>query len=345
MSNAAVWYISAAGQSMGPMTLEQVRGLLQSGQVNASAFGSGPGFPSWTPIEQIPALAALLGPAGAAAAPAHGAPGAAVPGAGGAPGEADPLRFELHGAEMQFVEVLLDPGRAVMAEAGAFMYMEPGIELETRFGDAGSEKKGLMGKLLDAGKRVIAGESLFMTYFTNQDAAPRKVAFAAPYPGKIIPVNLAEHGGEILCQKDAFLCAARGTSVGIAFQKKIGAGLFGGEGFILQRLTGQGLAFIHAGGTILQRDLAPGETLRIDTGCIVGFSPQVQYDIQYVGKIKTALFGGEGLFYAVLTGPGRVWLQSLPFSRLADRIFWAMPQTPGGGQGEGSILGGFGMGD
>lgn len=195
---------------------------------------------------------------------------------------------------------------------------------------------------MGAGKRLLTGESLFMTVFWNRGAGKKHVAFGAPYPGKIIPVRLSEIGGELLSQKDGFLCAAKGVSIGIAFTKRFGAGLFGGEGFILQRLQGDGLAFLHAGGTILQRDLGPGETLRVDTGCIVAFQPSIQYDIQFVGRIKTALFGGEGLFFAVLRGPGRVWLQSLPFSRLAGRVYAAAPQTGGGGRGEGSVLGGLG---
>jgi uncharacterized protein (TIGR00266 family) len=250
--------------------------------------------------------------------------------------------YEIHGTEMQFVSVELDPHEAVVAEAGAMMYMDDGIEMETIFGDGSQQNAGFLGSLLGAGKRLLTGESLFMTVFHNRGVGKRRVAFAAPFPGKIVPLHLRELGGEVICQKDAFLCAAKGVSVGIAFQRKLGAGLFGGEGFIMQRLQGDGWAFIHAGGTLLQRDLAPGEVLRIDTGCVVGFQPFVHFDIQFVGKIKTALFGGEGLFFATLRGPGRVWLQSLPFSRLADRIYAAAPQTGGGGRGEGSILGGLG---
>ena len=252
------------------------------------------------------------------------------------------IDYEIFGSEMQFVAVELDPQEAVVAEAGGMMYMEEGIELETIFGDGSQQSSGFLGSLLSAGKRLLTGESLFMTVFHNQGVGKRRVAFGAPYPGKIVPINLSELGGEIFCQKDAFLCAAKGVSIGIAFQKKFGVGLFGGEGFIMQRLQGDGLAFIHAGGTLLQRDLAPGETLRVDTGCIVGFQPFVTFDIQYVGKIKTALFGGEGLFYATLRGPGRIWLQSLPFSRLAGRIFAAAPQAGGRGSEEGSVLGGVG---
>lgn len=251
------------------------------------------------------------------------------------------IDYKIHGDDMQFVEVELDPMEAVVAEAGGMMYMDEGIAMDTIFGDGSQQSSGFLGTLLGAGKRLITGESLFMTVFQNRGSGKRRLAFAAPYPGKIIPVRLSDVGGELLTQKDSFLCAAKGVSLGIAFTRKFGAGLFGGEGFILQRLTGDGLAFVHAGGTILQRDLAPGELLRVDTGCIVAFQPSVAYEIQYVGGIKTALFGGEGLFFATLRGPGRVWLQSLPFSRLAGRIFAAAPQR-GGGREEGSLLGGLG---
>jgi uncharacterized protein (TIGR00266 family) len=252
------------------------------------------------------------------------------------------IDFKIYGDDMQFVEVELDPMEAVVAEAGGMMFMEDGIQMETIFGDGSQQNSGFLGSLLGAGKRLLTGESLFMTVFQNRGMGKKKVAFGAPYPGKIIPVNLAELGGEVLCQKDSFLCAAKGVSVGIAFTKRFGAGLFGGEGFILQRLQGDGLGFVHAGGTIYQRDLAPGEMLRVDTGCIVAFTNGVDYDIQMVGGIKSALFGGEGLFFATLRGPGRVWLQSLPFSRLAGRIYAASPQGGRGGREEGSVLGGLG---
>ncbi len=252
------------------------------------------------------------------------------------------IDYKVYGDDMQFVEVELDPMEAVVAEAGGMMYMEDGIEMETVFGDGSKQQSGFLGALMGAGKRLLTGESLFMTVFMNQGQGKRKMAFGAPYPGKIIPVHLSEIGGELIAQKDSFLCAAKGVSVGIAFNKKIGAGLFGGEGFIMQRLQGDGWAFMHAGGTIFQKQLGIGETLRVDTGCIVAFQPTVQYDIQYVGKIKTALFGGEGLFFATLRGPGHVWLQSLPFSRLADRIMAAAPRAGGGGSEEGSMLGGLG---
>ena len=252
------------------------------------------------------------------------------------------IDFQIYGDDMQFVEIELDPQEAVVAEAGGMMYMEDGIEMETIFGDGSQQNSGILGSLLGAGKRLLTGESLFMTVFYNKAMGKKHVAFGAPYPGKIVPVHLSEIGGELIAQKDSFLCAAKGVSVGIAFNKRIGAGLFGGEGFIMQRLQGDGWGFVHAGGTLAQRDLAPGEVVRVDTGCIVAFQPSVQYDIQYVGKIKSALFGGEGLFFATLRGPGRVWLQSLPLSRLADRIYAAAPKAGGKARGEGSILGGLG---
>src|ERR1044071_3490754 len=231
------------------------------------------------------------------------------------------IDYQIFGNEMQYVEGELDPMEAAVAEAGGMMYMDDGIEMETIFGDGSQQTSGFLGALMGAGKRLLTGESMFMTVFQNRGVGKKKVAFGAPYPGKIVPVHLGELGGELIAQKDSFLCAAKGVSIGIAFQKRMGVGLFGGEGFIMQRLQGDGLAFIHAGGSLMQRDLGPGQTLRVDTGCIVAFQPSVSYDIQYVGKIKTALFGGEGLFYAMLRGPGRVWLQSLPFSRLAGRIY------------------------
>jgi uncharacterized protein (TIGR00266 family) len=244
---------------------------------------------------------------------------------------------------MQYVEVELDPNEATVAEAGGMMFMEDGIEMETIFGDGSRQQKsGFMGALMGAGKRLLTGESLFMTVFLNRSTRRRTVVFGAPYPGKIIPVHLKDIGGVLIAQKDSFLAAAKGVSIGIAFQKRLGVGLFGGEGFIMQRLEGDGWAFVHAGGTLTERTLAPGETLRVDTGCIVALQPTVNYDIQYVGKIKTAFFGGEGLFFAALTGPGKVWLQSLPLSRLANRIVSAVPGITRGGREEGSLLGGLG---
>ena len=252
------------------------------------------------------------------------------------------IDYKIHGDDMQFVEIELDPQEAVVAEAGGMMFMDEHIAMETVFGDGSAKASGFMGALLGAGKRLLTGESLFMTVFQNQGSGKRRVAFGAPYPGKIQPVHLRDLGGELIAQKDSFLCAAKGVSISIAFQKRLGAGLFGGEGFIMQRLQGDGVAFVHAGGTLYERTLAPGESLRVDTGCIVAFQPTVDYDIQYVGSVKTAFFGGEGLFFATLRGPGKIWLQSLPFSRLAGRIVAAAPQAGGGGREEGSVLGGFG---
>ena len=251
------------------------------------------------------------------------------------------IDYKIFGDDMQFVEVELDPNEATVAEAGGMMYMDDGIEMETIFGDgsAQQQKSGFMDALMGAGKRLLTGESLFMTVFLNRSSQKKKVAFGAPYPGKIVAIHLAEIGGELVAQKDSFLAAAKGVSIGIAFQRKLGVGLFGGEGFIMQRLQGDGWAFVHAGGTLMERTLAAGELVRVDTGCIVAFQPSVNYDIQYVGKIKSAIFGGEGMFFATLRGPGRVWLQSLPLSRMARRIVAAAPQTGRGGREEGSVLG------
>jgi uncharacterized protein (TIGR00266 family) len=252
------------------------------------------------------------------------------------------IEYKIFGDDMQFVEVELDPNEATVAEAGGMMYMDDGVEMETIFGDGSKPQGGFMGALMGAGKRLLTGESLFMTVFLNRSSHKKRVAFGAPYPGKIIPIHLAEIGGELITQKDSFLAAAKGVSIGIAFQRRLGVGLFGGEGFIMQRLQGDGWAFVHAGGTLHERTLTAGEMIRVDTGCIVGFQPSVSYEIEYVGKIKSALFGGEGLFFATLRGPGKIWLQSLPLSRLANRIIAAVPGVARGGREEGSILGGLG---
>jgi uncharacterized protein (TIGR00266 family) len=251
------------------------------------------------------------------------------------------IDYQIFGDDMQVVEVELDPQETVIAEAGAMNWMEPDIQFEARMGDGTQMNRGIFGSLLDVGKRVLTGESIFMTHFTNRGGVKRRVAFAAPYPGKIMPVDLAQIGGTIICQKDAFLCAALGTEVTIAFNKRLGAGFFGGEGFILQKLRGDGKAFMHAGGTVVMKELR-GETLRIDTGCIVAFAGQIEYDIQRAGGLKSMFFGGEGLFLATLSGTGTVWLQSLPFSRLADRILAHAPAAGGSSKGEGSLLGGLG---
>ncbi len=255
----------------------------------------------------------------------------------------DVIDYEIRGSEMQFVEIELDPSEAAIGEAGSMMFMDAGVTMEAVFGDGSAQQGGFFGKLLGAGKRLLTGESLFTTVYTNVANAKQRVAFAAPFPGKIMPMDLRQLGGTLICQKDAFLCAARGVSIGIAFQQKMGVGFFGGEGFIMQKLEGDGLAFIHAGGTVVRRELQAGQSLLVDTGCLVAHTLGVDFEIQYVGKIKTALFGGEGLFLARLSGPGQVWLQSLPFSRLASRVFAAAPQR-GGSREEGSLLGGLATG-
>ena len=252
------------------------------------------------------------------------------------------IDYKIFGDDMQFVEVELDPMEAAVAEAGGMMYMDDGIAMETIFGDGSQQQSGFLSALMGAGKRLLTGESLFMTVFQNRGDGKRRVAFGAPYPGRIVPVHLAELGGELIVQKDAFLAAAKGVSVGIAFQKRLGVGLFGGEGFIMQRLQGDGWAFVHAGGMLMERHLGAREALRVDTGCIVGFQPSVAYDIQMVRGVKSAIFGGEGLFFATLQGPGKVWLQSLPLSRMANRIVAAVPGLARGGREEGSVLGGLG---
>ena len=251
------------------------------------------------------------------------------------------IDYEIYGEEMQYVDIELDPQETAIAEAGSFMMMEDGIQMQTIFGD-GSEKNqstGLFGKILSAGKRMLTGESLFMTAYTNMGQGKKKVAFASPYPGKIIPLDLEQLNGKVICQKDAFLCAAKGVSVGIEFQKKLGTGLFGGEGFIMQKLEGDGMAFVHAGGHVTEKELQAGEKIKIDTGCIVGFTQTVHYDIEFVGGIKNTLFGGEGVFFATLTGPGKVWIQTLPVSRLASRILSYATYNK---KEEGSVLGKLG---
>ena len=256
--------------------------------------------------------------------------------------EAHEIDYRIYGEEMQYVEIELDPQEGVVAESGSFMMMDDGIKMDTIFGDGSQKDTGFLGKILGAGKRILTGESLFMTAFYNDNTGKRNVSFASPYPGKIIPIDLTEFGGKFICQKDAFLCAAKGVSIGIEFSKKLGRGLFGGEGFIMQKLEGDGMAFVHAGGTMAEKTLQAGETLRVDTGCLVGFTQGVDYDIEFVGGIKNSIFGGEGLFFARLQGPGKVYIQSLPFSRLAGRVLASAPRGGGKDKGEGSILGGLG---
>lgn len=324
------WYVAKDGDSYGPFELEDLLGKFRAGEYNGEHHVFTEGMKGWVPAR---AVDEFKGACGGATAPPPPAPRRGV---------SDEVDFEIFGTEMQFVEVELDPGESVVAEAGGMMYMTDGIEMKTIFGDGGGQQGGFVDKLVGAGKRLLTGESLFMTVFTQNGAGKAKVAFASPYPGKIIPVDLGEIGGTLICQKDAFLCAAKGVTVGIAFQKKIGTGLFGGEGFIMQKLEGDGMAFVHAGGTIVERRLNAGEHLRVDTGCIVALDPSVNYSVEMVGGVKSAIFGGEGLFFAHLSGPGRVWLQSLPFSRLAGRIWQSAPQAGGKDKGEGSVLGGIG---
>ncbi|EAT14162.1 TIGR00266 family protein [Desulfuromonas acetoxidans] len=324
----AHWYLSYNGEQHGPFDEAEAQ---QKARHNPNGFAWKEGFSTWLPITQIAELAA---------APTTVAPPPS-PLTSSAHRRADEIDFTIHGTEMQFVEIELDPGESAVAEAGAMMYKASTISMETVFGDGGPQTGGFMGKLLGAGKRLVTGESLFTTVFTHQGHGKAHVAFGAPYPGNIIPVALDAMGGSLICQKDAFLCAARGVSIGLHLQKRILTGLFGGEGFIMQKLEGDGMAFLHAGGSIVERELKPGEELHVDTGCVVAYEPKVSFDIQQAGGIKTSLFGGEGLFFAKLQGPGKIWLQSLPFSRLAGRMLQAAPQR-GGSQGEGSILGSIG---
>lgn len=251
------------------------------------------------------------------------------------------IDYHIYGEEMQYVEIELDPGESAVAESGSFMMMDEGIQMQTIFGD-GSQRQtsgGIFDKLLGAGKRLLVGESLFMTAFTNIAAGKKQVSFASPYPGKIIALDLMQLGGKVICQKDAFLCAAKGVSIGIDFQRRLGTGIFGGEGFIMEKLEGDGLAFVHAGGHVFERELKQGEMIKIDTGCLVALTQHVNYDIQFVGGIRNTIFGGEGLFFATLTGPGKVWIQTLPISRLASRI---LSYGTTNRKEEGSILGGLG---
>jgi uncharacterized protein (TIGR00266 family) len=323
------WYLSYSGQQIGP--LDHAAAVTQARQ-NPNGFCWRAGFAEWMPI----ASCAELTSGGLPAVPVAPPPPTVR--------AADVVDYKIYGEDMQFVEIELDPGETVVAEAGALMYKEAVVQMETVFGDGSHSGQGggFFDKLMSAGKRVITGESLFTTMFSHAGSSGKaKVAFAAPYPGTIIPLTLNNYGGRIICQKDSFLCAARGVSIGLYFQRKILTALFGGEGFIMQKLEGDGQVFVHAGGTIVERELKAGETLHVDTGCVVAMTQTVNFDVKTVGGVKSVLFGGEGLFMAELTGPGHVWLQSLPFSRLAGRMFAAAYQR-GGGKEEGSILGGLG---
>jgi uncharacterized protein (TIGR00266 family) len=344
MADGAEWYYAENGKHVGPMTLDEL--IAKLGVLGDSTLIYGPGVTQWLAARKVPAVASRLTGSRTTAAPAapipYASPRTGSSSSSSSSRRSDEIDYKIHGSEMQYVEVTLDPGETVIAEAGAMMYMTPGIQMQTVFGDPSQQQQGFLGKLATAGKRVMTGESLFVTTFTASSGARDVVAFAAPYPGKIVPLHLDQHGGEIICQKDSFICAAKGVQIGIAFQKKLGVGLFGGEGFIMQRLTGDGIALVHAGGTIMERVLQAGETIRLDTGCLVAIEKSVHYDIQMVGGFKNAIFGGEGLFLATVSGPGKIWLQSLPFSRLAGRV---MANAPGGGgksRDEGSLLGNLG---
>jgi uncharacterized protein (TIGR00266 family) len=326
MAGDSGWYYAQDGKSVGPMSLDElVRKLPTVGGAETLVYS--PSTTGWLEASHIPAIVdALCGAGAPPAPPVHR--------------RSDEIDYEIFGQEMQYVEVTLDPGETVIAEPGAMMYMTAGIQMETLFGDP-SNQGGFWSKVVTAGKRALTGESLFITTFSNGASQREHVAFAAPYPGKILPLHLDQLGGELICQKESFICAARGVQINIAFQKRFGVGLFGGEGFIMQRLLGDGIAMVHAGGTLMRRTLGAGEQLRVDTGCLVALAPSVDYDIQFIGGVKNTLFGGEGLFFVTLTGPGDIWLQSLPFSRLAGRILAAAPER-GGGRDEGSVLGGLG---
>ncbi len=323
------WHYGTGGGGQAQADEENLQELVESGAIKPGTMMWSQGMDGWKPAtEVLPEL--FRGPG----TPPPLEPGGPPPMGGRRSHEID---YEIIGESIQMVEVELDPGETVIAEAGAMNYMDDGIGFETKMGDGSNPSDGFMGKLMSVGKRAITGESLFMTHFTNRGSGKKRATFAAPYPGTVVPVNLAEFGGELLCQKDAFLCAALGTQVGLAFNKKLGAGLFGGEGFILQRLTGDGMAFVHAGGTVVRKDLK-GEKLLVDTGCLVAFGKGIHYDIQRAGNLKSMVFGGEGLFLATLQGTGPVWLQSMPFARLAQRITGMYAS----GKGEGSVLGGLG---
>ncbi len=324
------WHYITPSKEQKQAPQDELAGLVRSGALHAQTPLWSSGMADWKPAFQ--ALPELF----------SSGSGSPPPFSGGDARRSHEIDYEIFGNDLQIVEIELDPGETVIAEAGAMNYMEDGITFEARMGDGSKPQSGIMSGLLSVGKRVLTGESLFMTHFTNSGGnGKRRVAFAAPFPGHIIPVDLREVGGDLTCQKDAFLCAALGTEVTIAFNKRLGTGFFGGEGFILQRLRGDGKAFCHAGGSIIKRDLK-GEMLRVDTGCLVAFSPGIEYNIERAGNLKSMFFGGEGLFLATLRGHGTVWLQSLPFSRLADRILASAPSSGGKAVGEGSVLGGIG---
>jgi uncharacterized protein (TIGR00266 family) len=331
MQTEQLWYVGVNGNQEGPLPTSAIVARVQQGTIPEGSFVFTQGMANWTPIRSVPPFSTVFG----------GGPPVLPPMPG--PIAPDVIDWQITGEEMQYVEITLDPGEALLAEAGAFLFMEPGIEMETVFGDGtGRPDESFWDKVVASGSRALTGESIALTMFRNTDQTRRKVSFASPYPGKIVPLDLAQLGGKIICEKDAFLCAVRGVKVGIEFKTDVATALFGGEGFMLQKLEGQGMAFVHAGGCVFSRTLEPGETLRIDTGCIVGFQPSVKYEVKMIKGIANMVFGGEGLFMATLTGPGTVWLQTLPFSRLAGRVYAAAPQTGGRSVGEGSVLGGLG---
>ena len=324
------WYLSYDGRQLGPLNQAEAMEKVAR-EPNGHCWRQG--FAEWIPIASCTELRAESAPGQMTVPP---------PPTAGAQ-RSDQIDYRIIGGDMQFVEVELDPGESAVAEAGTLMYKDSAVRMETVFGDGSAALAGggLLDKLVGAGKRLVTGESLFTTVFTHGGTGKAKVAFAAPYPGTIVPMTLSNYGGRIICQKDSFLCAARGVSIGVYFQKKVMTALFGGEGFIMQKLEGDGLVFVHAGGTIVERELAAGERLDVDTGCVVAMTSGVDFDLKSVGSVKSMLFGGEGVFLATLTGPGKVWLQSLPFSRLAGRMYSAASNR-GGSRDEGSVLGGLG---
>ncbi len=326
MSQGAVWYYADGQRSVGPMSLSELKAQL-SKMDGKETLVYGPGLVQWTEAKHVDDIMENISPP-------------RTPPSIRASRQSDEIDYEIFGSEMQYVVIELDPQEMVIAEPGVMMFMTAGIKMETKFGDPSKPDTGVLNKLMTAGRRMMTGESMFVTTFTQTGKGKGQVAFAAPYPGKILAVDLDQMGGELICQKSSFVCAARGIQIGIAFQKKIGVGLFGGEGFVMQRLLGDGVAMIHAGGTLMRRKLHEGETLKLDTGCLVALQPSVAYDIQFVVGVKNSLFGGEGLFMATVTGPGEVWLQSLPFSRLAGRVLAA--GTGHTHKDESSVLGGFG---
>lgn len=324
-----VWHVAVGSKQYGPYSAEDIAQRARSGLVKGDTMLFGPGLAQWTPAKNVPDFAVIFGERPTPPPPPT------------APGSADEIEFRIRGEEMQFVEIALDPGESAVAEPGAMMFMMDGIQMNTVFGDGSGQDTSLVDKLVGAGKRLLTGESLSMTVFTNAGPGKQIVAFAAPYPGAIVPLDLRQLGGVVVCQKDSFLCAAKGVSIGIEFQKRLSVGFFGGEGFIMQKLEGDGLAFAHAGGAVTTMEIPAGRTIRVDTGCIVALERRVTYDVEFVGGVKNVLFGGEGLFFATLRGPGRIWLQSLPLSRLAGRILAAAPRAGGSQVGEGSLLGGI----